>query len=202
MNPFANARFIASIGKLEELPPEGPAEIAFAGRSNVGKSSAINALAGRRRLAYFSKTPGRTQTLNFFDLAESARLVDLPGYGYARVPDAVRKDWDALAGGYLSTRASLVGVVLLMDARHPFKPHDVHLMEWLRPFGHRLLVLLTKCDKLTRSEAAKTLQEARRRAGDAILFSSQTGVGVEEARERLAAWLFGNIPGPEKRNPR
>lgn len=201
MNPFTQAAFLASIGKLSELPPEGPLEVAFAGRSNVGKSSAINAIAGRRRLAFYSKTPGRTQTLNFFSVGEQARFVDLPGYGYARVPDAVRQDWDQLAGGYLASRESLVGVVVIMDARHPFMPHDVYLIEWLRPFGRELLVLLSKADKLSRRAAAETLQNARSRVGDAILFSGETGDGVEEARERLAAWLFGNTSAPEKKPP-
>lgn len=202
MNPFAQAAYLASIARLAELPPEGPLEIAFAGRSNVGKSSAINAIAGRRRLAFYSKTPGRTQTLNFFTVGEHARIIDLPGYGYARVPDAVRRDWDQLAGGFLASRASLVGVVVIMDARHPFMAHDEHLIEWLRPFRRNLLVLLSKADKLTRRAAAQTLQDARSRTGDAILFSSQTGDGVEESRERLGSWLFGNTQSAEKRNPR
>lgn len=189
MNPFLHAEFLASVGKLAELPLQGPPEIAFAGRSNVGKSSAINAIAGRKRLAYYSKTPGRTQTLNFFFVGERVRLVDLPGYGYAKVPDAVRRDWDELAGGYLAARASLVGVVMIMDARHPFMPHDVHLIDWLRPVGVPLLALLSKADKLTRRAAAQTLEGARKRIGEAILFSSTDGTGVEEARERLEAWL-------------
>jgi GTP-binding protein len=188
-NPFVQAEFVASIGKLAELPPDGPPEIAFAGRSNVGKSSAINAITGRKRLAYYSKTPGRTQTLNFFAVGERARLVDLPGYGYAKVPDAVRRDWDQLAGGYLASRASLAGVVIIMDARHPFMPHDLHLIDWLRPVGTPLLALLSKADKLTRRAAAETLASARKRIGEAILFSSTEGTGVEEARERLQAWL-------------
>lgn len=206
MNPFAHAVFLASIGKLSELPPEGPAEIAFAGRSNVGKSSAINALAGRKRLAYYSKTPGRTQTLNFFSLGETARLVDLPGYGYAQVPDAVRQDWDLLAGGYLASRESLAGVVIIMDSRRPFMPHDVHLLDWLRPTGRPVLALLSKCDKLSRRAATETLRLTQKRIGDAILFSAQAGIGVEETRERLLSWLPRNAEtttkASGKRNPR
>lgn len=201
MNPFARATFLISTAKLSDLPPEGPLEIAFAGRSNVGKSSAINALAGRRRLAYFSKTPGRTQTLNFFSLGEDARLVDLPGYGYAKVPDAVRKDWNELAGGYLAARESLAGVVIIMDARRPFMPHDVHLIDWLRPTGRPILALLSKSDKLSRREATQTLREAVKRIGNAILFSSQTGAGVEETRERLQAWLSSDKEKQKKETP-
>ncbi len=198
MNPFAEAAFLMSVAKLADLPPDGPPEIAFAGRSNVGKSSALNALAGRKRLAFFSKTPGRTQTLNFFTVGEVARLVDLPGYGYAKVPDAVRQDWDQLAGGYLAARESLVGVVIIMDSRRPFMPHDVHLIDWLRPQGTPILALLSKCDKLTRRECTETLKLAQGRIGEAILFSSQDRTGVEETRDRVGAWILAQ----NKRNPR
>lgn len=192
---FSRVDFITSAGPSGGLPPAGPPEIAFAGRSNVGKSSAINALARRKRLAFVSKTPGRTQTINFFDLSGRGRLVDLPGYGYARVPQAVRAQWDALVGGYLAARAALAGVVVLMDARRPFTVHDEHLLAWLRPAGPRLLVLLSKCDKLTRQERTKALQSARARlaresgGAAALLFSSHSGEGVEEARALLEGWL-------------
>jgi len=199
MKPFATSEFLASVGKLSELPRAGPPELAFAGRSNVGKSSALNALTNRRKLAFASKTPGRTQTINFFELGKSARLVDLPGYGYARVPQAVRQQWDQLVGGYLQTRASLIGVVLIMDARHPFSPHDRYLIEWLKPaaaqIGPRLLILLSKCDKLSRSERAATLSSAREKlaesgaSGEVRLFSSLSREGVPEAREVLEKWL-------------
>jgi len=211
MKRFATSEFLASVGKLSELPPEGPPELAFAGRSNVGKSSALNALTNRRRLAFSSKTPGRTQTINFFELAGGARLVDLPGYGYARVPQAVRQQWDKLVGGYLQTRTSLIGVVLIMDARHPFSPHDRYLIEWLKPaaeqIGARLLVLLAKCDKLSRQARAATLSSARRALaestarGEVRLFSSLTREGVPEAREVLEKWLEqANPRGPTRRN--
>jgi len=199
MKPFATSEFLASVGKLSELPRAGPPELAFAGRSNVGKSSALNALTNRRKLAFASKTPGRTQTINFFELGKNARLVDLPGYGYARVPQAVRQQWDQLVGGYLQTRASLIGVVLIMDARHPFSPHDRYLIEWLKPaaaqIGPRLLILLSKCDKLSRSERAATLSSAREKlaesgaSGEVRLFSSLSREGVPEAREVLEKWL-------------
>src|SRR3954469_5892776 len=132
MKAFLQAQFLASSAGPADMPPPGPPELAFAGRSNVGKSSAINALAGRKRLAFSSKTPGRTQTINFFDLGDHARLADLPGYGYAAAPKAMLATWDSLIGGYLTGRQSLAAVVLLMDARHPLMANDRHFLEWLR----------------------------------------------------------------------
>ncbi|HEX2567317.1 MAG TPA: ribosome biogenesis GTP-binding protein YihA/YsxC [Burkholderiales bacterium] len=193
MQPFSNAQFLLSVGEIRQLPPPEVPELAFAGRSNVGKSSAINALTGRKRLAHTSKTPGRTQTINFYSLGESARLVDLPGYGYARVPQALRGRWEALVGGYLSSRTALTGVVLVMDARHPLTELDEHLLAWLGPV--RALLLLSKCDKLTRREQASTLQNARARAAEregetsVQLFSSLTRQGVDECRGLLELWL-------------
>src|SRR5690349_21493573 len=131
MSVFTHAAFMRAAGRSAELPPPGPPEIAFAGRSNVGKSSAINALVGRKALARTSKTPGRTQTINFYALADSGRLVDLPGYGYARVPQALRMQWRELVGAYLHSAKTLVGVVLLMDARHPLTPLGEQLIDWL-----------------------------------------------------------------------
>ena len=195
MSMFSQAEFIASVGKLSELPPEGVPELVFAGRSNVGKSSAINALARRKRLAFFSKTPGRTQTINFYDLGGQARLVDLPGYGYARVPQSVRAQWDALVGGYLRDRASLAGVVVIMDARHPFMPHDLGMLKWVAPLRLPLLVLLSKADKLSRAERKAALELAQRRLaesgglGEVLLFSSPSGEGVDAARAMLEEWL-------------
>jgi GTP-binding protein len=192
---FSRVEFLVSAGITGGLPPQDAPELAFAGRSNVGKSSAINALTRRRRLAFFSKTPGRTQTINFFDLGGRGRLVDLPGYGYARVPQAVRAQWDQLVGGYLEARDALAGVVLLMDARRPFTPHDEHLLEWLRPAGRHLLVLLAKCDKLSRNERDAALRSVRARlaatdpGAQALLFSSHSGEGVEAARALLDEWL-------------
>jgi GTP-binding protein len=171
------------VGDAAELPPPGPPEVAFAGRSNVGKSSAINALLGRKRLAFTSKTPGRTQTINFYDLGGSARLVDLPGYGYARVPQAVRAQWQALVGAYLDSRATLAGVVVVMDARHPFTPLDEQLLGYLGDV--RRLVLLSKADKLSRAEQLAL----GKKFGDALLFSSTSRQGVEDARDLLERWL-------------
>lgn len=195
MSAFSQATFAASVGSLDQLPPEGPPEVVFAGRSNVGKSSALNALAGRRRLAFVSKSPGRTQTINFFDLGAVGRLVDLPGYGYARVPQAVRTQWDALVGGYLSKRASLAAAVVVMDARHPFTPQDIALLNWLAPLGLRLLVLLSKCDKLSRAQRIAALRSGQRQLeacvpkGELRLLSSLTREGVAEVRALLEGWL-------------
>ena len=192
---FSRVEFLISAGITGGLPPEDLPELAFAGRSNVGKSSAINALTQRKRLAFVSKTPGRTQTINFFDLGGRGRLVDLPGYGYARVPQAVRAEWDQLVGGYVGSRQSLAGVVVLMDARHPFMLHDENLLAWLQAAGRRLLVLLSKCDKLSRQERAKVLTACQARLAsrafdaEARLFSSLSGEGVEETRALLDGWL-------------
>jgi GTP-binding protein len=192
---FRQARFLTSAAKPDDFPPEAGPELAFAGRSNVGKSSALNALAGRKRLAFFSKTPGRTQTINFFDLGDQARLADLPGYGYAKVPKSMRASWDGLIGGYLTGRPNLVAVVVLIDARHPLTPNDRQFLEWLRPVPARRLVLLSKSDKLTRVERAKTLADTRAALDSAgmtstvMLFSSKNTEGVEEARALLETWL-------------
>ena len=193
MKAFLQAQFLASSAGPADMPPPGPPELAFAGRSNVGKSSAINALTGRKRLAFTSKTPGRTQTINFFDLGSHARLVDLPGYGYARVPQALREQWRTLVGSYITSRDTLAGVVLVMDARHPLTELDLQLIEFLGDV--RLLALLSKADKLTRAEQAKTLAavDAAVRA-EVRLFSSLTRQGVEECRDLLERWLDSPAP--------
>ena len=198
MTLFAHAAFLRAAASAADLPPPGPSEIAFAGRSNVGKSSAINALAGRRALARTSKTPGRTQTINFYALGEAARLVDLPGYGYARVPRTMRMQWRELVGAYLRSAHALVGVVLLMDARHPLTPLDLQLIEWL---GERPMhVLLSKADKLSRGAQGELLHDVRRRLGrnSVTLFSSVTRQGVDECRDLLELWLQA---GRENKKP-
>ncbi len=202
MKALAHATFLASSGSRSDLPPPGPPEIAFAGRSNVGKSSAINALLGRRRLAFTSKTPGRTQTINFFSLGEAARLVDLPGYGFARVPKPLRAQWRALVGGYLDSRQTLVGVVAIMDARHPLTALDAQLLGFLR--GRRLLVLLSKADKLPRAQQAAALKKIQSAIdGEVMLFSSVTGQGVEACRDLLEQWLGAPAPQAARiKNPR
>ncbi|MDA0225249.1 MAG: ribosome biogenesis GTP-binding protein YihA/YsxC [Proteobacteria bacterium] len=195
MSAFSNAVFLTSVAKLDRLPPDGPPEVAFIGRSNVGKSSTLNSLARRRKLAFVSKTPGRTQMINFFSLGTAARLADLPGYGYAKVPEAVKAEWDTLAGGYLATRASLVVVVVIMDARRPFTPHDAAMIAWLRPIGVRVLLLLSKADKLGRRDRDAALAEAVKKLamrgveGEVRLLSNLSGDGVEEARDLLEGWL-------------
>ena len=186
-----------SVHDPRELPAPGAPEIAFAGRSNAGKSSAINTLAGRRRLAFVSKTPGRTQLINFFSLGEAAYLVDLPGYGYAGVPGEVRDHWRELVGGYISQRTSLAAVVVVMDARHPLTDLDITLLDWLREAGREVHVLLTKSDKLSKQAAQATLARVRGRLAQlapgatAQLFSSLKRSGVDEAATALAR-LAGN----------
>jgi GTP-binding protein len=188
-----------------ELPAPGIPEIALAGRSNAGKSSAINSLAGRRRLAFVSKTPGRTQLINFFALGSDAYLVDLPGYGYAGVPDAVRGHWETLVGGYIAHRPSLVAVVVVMDARHPLTPLDRRLLEWLRDSGRPAHLLLTKADKLSRQAATATLARVRAEGAalhpgaTAQLFSSLRREGIEEAARALARFArSGKNKAPAK----
>jgi GTP-binding protein len=189
MKAFSQASYLASSGTPADVPPPGPPEIAFAGRSNVGKSSAINALVGQKRLAFTSKTPGRTQTINFFTLGDAARLVDLPGYGYAKVPQQVREEWRTLVGSYITSRDTLAGVVLVMDARHPLTDLDSQLIHFLGEV--RLLALLSKADKLTRAQQASVLQSVRTSLprAEVQLFSSLTRQGVEQCRGLLAAWL-------------
>jgi GTP-binding protein len=193
MHAFSQAQFMRAVGRPAELPPPGPPEIAFAGRSNVGKSSAINALAGRRGLARTSKTPGRTQTINFYQLGDDSRFADLPGYGYARVPQSMRAHWAQLVQSYLKDRPTLAAVVLVMDARHPLTPLDQQLLQWLAEF--RILVLLSKADKLARGEQQATLEAVasrlKRRGGETrvVLFSSVTRQGVDECRDLLEQWL-------------
>jgi GTP-binding protein len=188
MKAFSQAEFLASSAGPADMPPPGPPEIAFAGRSNVGKSSAINALAGRKRLAFTSKTPGRTQTINFFRLGENARLVDLPGYGYAKVPQGVRTQWRILVGSYITSRETLAGVVLVMDARHPLTDLDLQLIHFLGDVP--LLALLSKADKLARKQQANVLASVKASLqAEVRLFSSLTRQGVDECRDLLEHWL-------------
>ena len=197
MSLLRQAQFVASAHALHELPADVGAEVAFAGRSNAGKSSAINALTQRKKLAFVSKTPGRTQTINFFDCGGGKRLVDLPGYGYAAVPQNERKHWGELISAYLQTRESLRGLVVIVDARHPLTPLDQQLLGWHAPSGQPVLVLLTKSDKLGRQEASKSLQAAElalpklHPQASVVLFSAVTGTGQRQAHGILDAWLTG-----------
>ncbi len=200
---FSDIRFLISASQLDGVPQDELPEVAFVGRSNVGKSSALNVLANRKRLAFVSKTPGRTQLINFFSFGANARLVDLPGYGYAKVPLGVRDDWGRLVAGYLQTRRSLLGVVSLMDSRRPLTPLDVQLLGWLVPLQRRLLILLTKSDKLTKSDQGRAIAATRRSLGEmgiegeCMLFSSQTRQGVEETRDHIDAWLLAAAQSAE-----
>lgn len=195
MSLFRHAVFVTSVAKPEALPDSVGAEIAFAGRSNAGKSSAINTLVGHTRLAFVSKTPGRTQLINFFRLTGGAYLVDLPGYGYAAVPEEIRKEWRHLLERYLSKRENLIGLVLIMDARHPLTPLDRQMLDWYAPTGRPIHVLLTKSDKLTRGPAKQMLEKTRRELaawGDQVsvqLFSSLKKSGVDEAEQIIGRWL-------------
>lgn len=204
MKLFNHAAFFTSVNRLEDLPPVRGCEIAFAGRSNAGKSSAINALANRRRLAFVSKTPGRTQLINFFRLAPNRFLVDLPGYGYARVPSEVKQRWEHLLSAYLQNRESLQGLVLIMDARHPLGALDQRMFRWFAPAGRPVHVLLTKADKLTRQKGQETLRSVSRwlkvhyPIATAQLFSSTLRTGVEEAENMLEAWFESHETGLEK----
>jgi len=207
MVTLQSARFIAAAGAPGDFPAGDRPEVAFAGRSNVGKSTAINALAGRRRLAFASRTPGRTQSINFYELDAAGRLVDLPGYGYAAAPGAVRAGWERLVGAYFADRACLAGVVLLVDARRRLSPLDARLLDWLRALGAPCLVLLAKADKLSRAERGAAL--ARMRAALAeralepqvLLFSGKAREGVAQAREHIEQWLRGAHPAAANKKP-
>jgi GTP-binding protein len=196
---FSQARYHLSVHDPRLLPAPSVPEVAFIGRSNAGKSSALNALAGRRRLAFVSKTPGRTQLINFFAVDDDAYLVDLPGYGYAGVPMDVRRHWDTLVGEYVFHRQALVGVVIVMDCRHPLSPPDLRLLEWLRPAQRKVHVLLTKCDKLSAQAGQRTVAQVRRALANvypgasAQLFSSLKRIGVPEAHACIEAWVAGEI---------
>lgn len=190
-----NAAFHITVAQLRDLPADSLAEVAFAGRSNAGKSSAINTLCNHKRLAFVSKMPGRTQHLNFFRVEESRFLVDLPGYGYARAPKDQKHVWQALIGGYLERRPQLKGLILIMDVRHPLTELDRSLLEWFRPSGRPVHVLLSKSDKLSRNQALPVLRQVRSTLlesgfeATAQLFSSPKKEGVEEAEAVVRSWL-------------
>lgn len=196
MNPAYNrAKFIISVASLPQLPDEKGREVAFAGRSNAGKSSAINTLTNIRGLAHTSKTPGRTQLINFFELDEQRRLVDLPGYGYAKVPEQVKQQWQRLLEQYLRDRESLVGLVLVMDVRHPMTEFDEQMLLWAEAAQMPVHILLTKCDKLKRGPATATYHQVCK-VVDAYqipvtvqLFSSLKRQGVEQVQQCLDQWL-------------
>jgi GTP-binding protein len=190
---FGDIAFFTSAADESGLP-QSQVEVAFAGRSNAGKSSAINALAQRHRLAFVSKTPGRTQQINFFSLGGGRFLVDLPGYGYAKVPRGMRNEWEFLISGYLQLRPQLRGLIVVMDIRHPMKPLDRQLLGWFAGTGKPAHILLTKSDKLGRQPAVEQLRSTTRilaadfPAVSVQLFSAQTRVGIDEAEAVLNRW--------------
>ena len=200
MNLFQNARFFTTVNHLKDLH-DTPAEIAFVGRSNAGKSSTINTLCNHVRLAYVSKTPGRTQHINFFELTNGHFMVDLPGYGYAQVPEAIRTHWVKLLGDYLQTRRQLIGLVLIMDARHPLKPLDIQMLDFFALTEKPVHILLSKADKLSKNEQIKTLASVHkqlkpfteRQAISVQLFSSLKKQGIDEVEETVSAW-FAMLP--------
>ena len=201
MPQFPTIEFLTSSWQPHQFPADEGAEVAFAGRSNAGKSSALNAITGRKDLARTSKTPGRTQLINFFSIDSTRRLADLPGYGYAKVPEKMRQHWRELMSKYVETRASLVGLVIVMDSRRPLTDFDVQMIEWSQANGLDVHLLLTKADKLSRGESTSTLREVReavKEVASVQLFSAVTKAGVDEARGRV----IGMLNEAAKKEPR
>ena len=200
---FHKAKFIHSAPSIRECPPEDGIEVAFAGRSNAGKSSAINTLTNNNKLARVSKTPGRTQLINFFELSETQRLVDLPGYGYAKVSREQKELWQRYLSEYLRERRCLHGLILLMDIRHPLQEFDTTMLKWATNSNMAVHILLTKADKLSRGQAGSQLQTVNREIKNAGLsqlvsvqnFSSLKNTGLDELKAKLQTWL-----APEQEN--
>lgn len=196
MNPiYHQAKFLMSASQLNEAPKDQGKEVAFAGRSNAGKSSALNALTRQKALARISKTPGRTQLLNFFEIDEQRKFVDLPGYGYAKVPLAVKKKWHKMMETYLVKRDALCGIILVMDVRHPLTDFDMQMIEWCEYSKLPLHILLTKSDKLKYGAAKNTLLKVQKQLSDinvAVtlqLFSSLKKTGLDDVHEILDQWF-------------
>jgi GTP-binding protein len=191
-NPYRQASYVLNAARLSQLPQDFGREVAFAGRSNAGKSSAINYLTDQKSLARTSKTPGRTQQIVVFDVDLSRRIIDLPGYGYAKVPEKMKKEWQLLMGQYFETRSSLKGVVLVMDIRHPMRPFDTQMLEWCRAVDMPCHILLTKSDKLKRGAAQSTLLGLKRQLPAKVslqLFSALKKTGREQLIEKLNEWF-------------
>jgi GTP-binding protein len=192
---YRKAAYLTSAAKLSQCPPDEGWEVAFAGRSNAGKSSAINSLTGNSKLAKTSRTPGRTQLINFFELSEQQRLVDLPGYGFAKVPLAVKREWTKQLENYLQQRQCLRGLVLLMDVRHPLQAFDRQMLDWALAAAMPVHILLTKADKLKKGPATSTLLKVRaelephRGLVSAQLFSALKHTGHEQLLAVLNGWL-------------
>lgn len=195
-NIYADVSFLTSAVKLSQLPDDVGIEVAFAGRSNAGKSSALNALTQQTNLARTSKTPGRTQMINVFSLDEQRRLIDLPGYGYAKVPQAMKERWQKTLSLYLESRDCLTGLVLLMDIRHPLKELDLNMVRWAHTSNLPIHILLTKSDKFKRGAAMQTLMSVKKELagfGDLVslqLFSAKDKSGLDELIARLTDWFF------------
>ena len=193
MSTYPNVKFLTSAAEAHQLAPDIGREIAFAGRSNSGKSTAINAITERTGLARVSRTPGRTQLINFFELAPERRLVDLPGYGFAKVPERVRLRWLQLMEHYFNVRESLVGLILIVDSRRGLSTQDAGMLEWVLARDRLAHVLLTKTDKLNRRDAQRVLRETLAACSDtsvtAQLFSAHNDEGFDEARGVLDRWL-------------
>jgi len=208
MSAYPNVRFLISANRREQFVTDTGAEVAVAGRSNAGKSTAINALTQRKSLAKTSKRPGATRLINFFELEPDKRLVDLPGYGYAAVTGEMRQHWGQLVEAYFQSRRSLKGVIVVMDIRHPMTPHDLDMLGLAQGRDVPVHVLLTKADKLGRGAIQQATAGVRRELGPGVgvhPFSAHSGLGVIEARGRLDAWLAGRQRAekrvPEKETP-
>jgi GTP-binding protein len=194
---FNKAAFTTSAPSIRQCPPEHGVEVAFAGRSNAGKSSAINTLTHNKKLARTSKTPGRTQLINFFGLSDNQRIVDLPGYGFAKVPKGMKDEWQRNLSEYLRERECLQGLVLMMDIRHPLQKYDTMMLNWALEAGMPVHILLTKSDKLKRGPAQSTLLKLRKHIKDighadlatAQTFSSLNREGVDVLKAKLNEWL-------------
>jgi GTP-binding protein len=193
MTNYPNVRFLTSAAEAHQLTPDTGREVAFAGRSNSGKSTAINLITHRSGLARVSRTPGRTQLINFFEIGPDRRLVDLPGYGYAKVPERVRAQWLGLLQHYFNVRESLVGLVLIVDSRRGLGEQDVAMLEWVLARGREAHVLLSKADKLNRQDGVRVLRGTAEACADTAvtsqLFSSHSKQCIEEAREVMDRWL-------------
>ena len=193
MSTYPHVRFLTSAAEANQLAADTGREVAFAGRSNAGKSTAINAITRRTGLARVSRTPGRTQLINFFEVAPDRRLVDLPGYGYAKVPERVRLHWLELLQHYFNVRESLVGLVLIVDSRRGLGEQDVAMLEWVLARDRQAHVLLTKADKLNRRDATQVLRETKEACSDtavtAQLFSAHEKQGLDEVRAVMDRWL-------------
>jgi GTP-binding protein len=192
VNPFRAAQYVLNAHELHQLPADGGWEVAIAGRSNGGKSSAINTLTGQKSLARTSKTPGRTQQIVIFEIDPERRIADLPGYGYAKVPESMRKHWRKVMQRYFDQRQSLCGVVLVMDIRHPMRPFDEQMVAWCVAASVPCHILLTKADKYKRGPAQATLHQVRRELPPEVtvqVFSSKSRDGLEPLVEQLRDWF-------------